>query len=42
MTVLSTELASALTYTNVLHAAVTFPALHWIKGSADFYDQARG
>ena len=30
---------AALTYTNVLHAVVTFPVLHWIKGSADFYDQ---
>lgn len=38
-TVLNTDIKSALTYTNVLHAVVTFPVLHWIKGSADFYDQ---
>mmetsp|Transcript_45313 Transcript_45313/g.58067 ORF Transcript_45313/g.58067 Transcript_45313/m.58067 type:complete len:85 (-) Transcript_45313:498-752(-) len=32
-------IAEALTVTNLFHGAFTFVFLHWLKGSADYYDQ---
>ena len=39
MSVFDLPTPEALTATNAVHGVVTFAMLHWVKGSADFYDQ---